>query len=119
VIEIYGLKNCDTCRKAMKWLANKKIEYVFHDVRKDELGGDTIINWIEKVGTEQLLNRRGTTWRNLSENEKGLVVSGRIVDLLIKYPALIKRPVFVFENNILVGFKKDTQNILTNFRTAV
>ena len=119
MIKIYGLKNCDTCRKAMKWLENEKIDYLFHDFRKKELSGDTIINWIEKVSTEQLLNRRGTTWRNLSENEKGLVVSGRIVDLLIKYPALIKRPVFVFENNILVGFKKDTQNILTNFRTAV
>ena len=119
MIKIYGLKNCDTCRKAMKWMENEKIEYLFHDVRKDKLSSDTIINWIENVGTEQLPNRRSTTWRNLSENEKDLLVSGGEVDLLIKYPALIKRPVFVLENDILVGFKEDSQNILKNFRTAV
>ena len=70
MIKIYGLKNCDTCRKALKWLDSEDIAHTFIDVRKDVINEDDVKRWLDSVGVDILLNRRGTTWRGLSDGEK-------------------------------------------------
>ena len=70
MIKVYGLNNCDTCRKARKWLSVEGVEHEFHDIRKADLEGKVIAGWAGKAGWETLLNRRGTTWRGLLAQDK-------------------------------------------------
>ncbi len=94
MIVIYGLKNCDTCRKARKWMDGEGIAHRFHDVRADGLDGPTLDAWVTALGWEALLNRRGTTWRALSEADREGVDAARARTLILTHPALVKRPVF-------------------------
>ena len=71
MITVYGLRNCDTCRKALKWLDMEGIQYEFHDFRNEGIEAEELAVWVKKVGWERLLNRRSTTWRNLPEQKKG------------------------------------------------
>jgi arsenate reductase len=96
MIDFYGLKNCDTCRKARTWLDAKGIANVFHDIREADLDEATIAGWSEQIGWEKLLNRKSTTWRNLPEADKANVDEARPW-LMVADPALIKRPVMVAE----------------------
>jgi len=107
MIKIYGLKNCDTCRKALKWLDGEGIEHAFVDVRKDGIDANDVKRWLDFVGLETLLNRRGTTWRGLSDDEKSTAESSdaEAIALMAAQPALIKRPVFETGTEIFVGFK--------------
>ena len=105
MISIYGLKNCDTCRKALKWLQAEGIEYEFKDIRADKLTDTKVQGWIDSVGWEILLNRRGTTWRKLSDAEKDPVDATKAKALMVAHPALIKRPVFDTGSTVIVGFK--------------
>lgn len=105
MITMYGLKNCDTCRKALKWLQAEGIEHEFKDVRADGLTDPQVQNWLDHVGWEVLLNRRGTTWRKLSDDEKDNVDANKAKALMLEQPALIKRPVFETGSSIVVGFK--------------
>lgn len=109
MIIVYGLKNCDTCRKAQKWLEAEGIEYQFRDVRADVLESPTIARWIAAVGWELLLNRRGTTWRKLGDVDKHDVDGEKAQALMSEHPALIKRPIFEKGDSVLVGFKDDVQ----------
>ncbi len=109
MITVYGLKNCDTCRKALKWLDAEGLEHHFKDVRSDALESDIIARWITAVGWEVLLNRRGTTWRNLPESDKHAVDAGKAQALMEEHPALIKRPVFDVDDTVMVGFRDDVQ----------
>ncbi len=108
-MEVYGLKNCDTCRKALKWLDDSGLAYKFHDIRQVGLGETEIADWAEKAGWEALLNRRGTTWRGLSDAEREGVNEVSAVRLMAAYPALMKRPVFVSSGAVLVGFDPEVQ----------
>jgi len=102
---VYGLKNCDTCRKALKWLEAEGIAHSFHDVRKDGLSEAEVEQWTAAAGLEKVVNRRGTTWRGLSDEERAAAESGKAaIPLLVAHPALIKRPVFVQDARVLVGF---------------
>ena len=112
MITLYGLKNCDTCRKARKWLDELGIAHSFHDVRADGLSETQIAGWARALGWETLLNRRGTTWRQLTEKEKENVNEARAVALMAAHPALIKRPVFDLDGRQLVGFGKAEQDAL-------
>lgn len=105
---VYGLKNCDTCRKAMKWLAAEGVEARLHDVRADGLTAETVAAWAGEVGLDVLLNRRGTTWRKLDEADKNRDEAG-LIALMAEQPALIKRPVFDLGERRLVGFAKAQQ----------
>ena len=105
MISIYGLKNCDTCRKALKWLQAEGIEHEFKDVRADGLTDAQVKGWIDAVGWETLLNRRGTTWRKLSDAEKDGVDAAKAKALMMEKAALIKRPVFESGSTVIVGFK--------------
>ena len=109
MVTIYGLKNCDTCRKALKWLAAEGIEHRFHDVRADGVDAAMLTGWSETVGWETLLNRRGTTWRKLPEDDREDVDAAKAVSLMETHPALIKRPVFDVAGKVLVGFADDAR----------
>ena len=107
---LYGIKNCDTVKKARKWMEANGHEYAFHDFRADGINADQITTWIEAVGPELLVNRRSTTWKQLTDEQKSYVLDNNqpaIIELLIEQPTLIKRPVLEYKNNVKVGFKAD------------
>lgn len=104
MIVLHGLKNCDTCKKARKWLEQEGLEHRFRDVRADGLTAAQIDGWLKQVSWEVLLNRRGTTWRGLDDTVKESVDAASARDLMLAHPALIKRPVFDHEGKISVGF---------------
>jgi len=112
MIVVHGLKNCDTCRKALKWLEAEGLEHRFHDVRGDGLTADALGRWVGALGWEALLNRRGTTWRKLPADETAAVDEAAAVRLMLAHPALIKRPVFAAGGQIIVGFKAGQQAAL-------
>lgn len=91
----------------MKWLDGEKMAFAFRDVRADGVDADTMSRWIEAAGWETLLNRRGTTWRGLTDAEKDGVDETKAAALMVVHPALIKRPVFEADGKVLVGFKDD------------
>ncbi len=112
MIIIYGIKGCDTVKKSLKWFSDKGLDYQFHDFRKDGLDRTLLEGWIQELGVELLLNKRGTTWRKLPEDQKNNINDEDIINLLLEYPAMIKRPVFDFGNLRRVGFsKKDQEEI--------
>jgi len=114
VISVYGLKNCDTCRKALKWLEAEGVPHKFYDLRKDGVTRDQIAHWVQAVGTDHLINRRGTTWRSLDEVEKNNVDEAHTTDLIIEHPALIKRPLIEYDGgDVSVGFSDAVKQALT------
>lgn len=110
MVTLYGIPNCDTVRKARKWLTAHQIEHHFHDVRKDGLESSTLTDWESKAGWETLLNRRGTTWRKLDDATKTSVNKDAAIQLMLKEPTLIKRPVLEHDNQITVGFSEINYN---------
>ena len=101
---VYGIKNCDTCRKALKWLEAESIEHEYHDFRAHGLSDRELIRWVDAQGWETVLNRRGTTWRKLPDAEKAAVGRDRAVALMLENPTLVKRPVFDDGERVFVGF---------------
>lgn len=106
MLKIYGLKNCDTCRAARKWLNAQNVAHEFFDVRDIGLEAETIAQWVTQVGVDVLLNKRGTTWRKLDGAAKEPLDDAKAIALMAAHPALIKRPVFSKRNEISVGFPK-------------
>ena len=104
MITIYGIKNCDTMKKAMKWLDTHNIEYHFHDYRKDGLDETLLRRWISALGWEPLVNRRGTTWRKLPESDRENIDEAKAMQLMLANPSLIKRPVLSMDDRFHVGF---------------
>ena len=113
MLKVYGLKNCDTCRKARKWMDANGIPHTFLDVRADGITEGDVERWANAAGIDKLLNRRGTTWRNLTDAEKSSAEGKGAIPLMTKHPALIKRPVFDDGKNIRVGFDKAVQDALS------
>ncbi len=106
---LYGIKNCDTVRKARKWLESEDINYSFHDFRADGLDKKDLKTWVKAAGWDVLLNKRSTTWKQLPDKNKETVDEASAIALMLANPTLIKRPVLVFKNQhgkkIHVGFK--------------
>ena len=102
---LYGIGNCDTVRKARKWLTSHDIDYRFHDFRKDGLTARQLKHWATVVGWETLLNRRGQTWRNLPDKAKADLNAASALKLMQTEPTLIKRPVLEVQSRVHVGFK--------------
>ncbi len=111
-LNLYGLKNCDTCKKAMKALDQKGIEYDFIDIRAEADLSSKVPTWLSSVGIEKLLNKRSTTWRTLSKAEQEAALSKETQSTLEDNPTLIKRPVIEAEKTIYVGWTKDVQESL-------
>ncbi|MBT8472460.1 MAG: Spx/MgsR family RNA polymerase-binding regulatory protein [Marinicaulis sp.] len=111
-MKLYGLKNCDTCRKAMKQLDAAGVNYDFLDVRDDSVSKRQVMDWAKAVGWEKLLNRASTTWRQLPADEKDNVDHSQAVRLMADHPTLIKRPVVQLGGDVFIGWKKETQDAL-------
>ncbi len=116
MITVYGIKNCDTCRKALKWLSVEGIEHKFVDFRKDGLNKTTIEGWVEEIGIDTLVNRRGTTWRKLPKADQADLETGNASTIIAENPTLIKRPIFDVGQRRVVGFANKTQDTLRAFR---
>lgn len=112
MITVYGIKNCDTCRKALKWLASEGIEHQFHDFRVAGLEKEPLARWVGALGWETVLNRRGTTWRKLPEADREGLTPDSATALMLHNPTLIKRPVFDTGGSCMVGFSDSEQAAL-------
>ncbi len=111
---LFGIPNCDSVRKARRWLDDQKIPYQFHDFRKDGLDSQQLAGWLKQVGWETLLNRRGSTWRQLPAEVREGITAQRAQALMLEQPTLIKRPVLATGSHLEVGF--DTDRYLSLFK---
>jgi arsenate reductase len=106
---IYGIKNCDTMKKARVWLDKHKVEYAFHDYKAAGIDRERLERWSKKVGWETLLNRAGTTFKKLAEKQKEGLTESKAIALMLEQPSMIKRPVLdLGAGAIIVGFKPET-----------
>ncbi|HEV7290021.1 ArsC family reductase [Sphingomonas sp.] len=106
-IEVYGIPNCDTVKKARTWLDANGIAYAFHDYKKEGADPARLAKWAEAVGWEPLLNRAGTTFRKLDEADRADIDAPKALALMAAHPSLIKRPVVEYRGGLLVGFKPE------------
>ena len=106
-ITIYGIKNCDTMKKAFAWLDREGVAYTFHDYKKEGIDRKRLEAWSKEVGWETLLNRAGTTFRKLPEREKENLTATKAISLMLAQPSMIKRPVIDLGRKRLVGFKPE------------
>jgi len=104
---IYGIKNCDTMKKARTWLDGHKVTYSFHDYKASGIDKPTLEGWAKKVGWEVLLNRAGTTFKKLPDADKEGLSEKKALALMLAQPSMIKRPVLEVGGKLLVGFKPD------------
>lgn len=112
-VTLYGLKNCDTCKKALKALDAADRDTAFVDIREEADLDRLVPAWLKAVGAEKLVNRRSTTWRTLSDDEKSGALGDGAAALLKANPTLIKRPVIDTGADVLVGWDSGTQQALT------
>ncbi|OOF79931.1 arsenate reductase [Rodentibacter caecimuris] len=106
MITVYGIKNCDTVKKALKWLADHNIEHKLHDYRIDGLDTAFLQQAEAQFGWENLVNKRSTTWRNLDEEIKKNLSKTTALSVLMENPTLIKRPIIMQDNKALIGFNE-------------
>ena len=104
---LYGIKNCDTMKKARAWLEAHKIDYVFHDYKKEGIAPKQLQAWADELGWEVLLNRAGTTFRGLADTDKENLTEKKAIMLMASQPSLIKRPVLDLGKKRMVGFKPE------------
>lgn len=104
---LYGIRNCDTMKKARRWLDQRGIDYRFHDYRKDGVDRRQLEAWIDELGWDALLNRRGTTWRRLPQGVRERIDRRGALRLMLENPAIIKRPVLDLGERRVVGFDAD------------
>ena len=103
-LHLYGIRNCDSCRGALRWLAARSVPHTFHDLREEPPSRELLSSWLESPEASRLLNRRSTTWRQLPDEEKGCADRDPL-PLLFAHPTLIKRPVITDGTTVLdVGF---------------
>ena len=115
MMKIFGLRNCNTCIKALKWLRQSKVDFEYFDIREVQLTKFQIDTWANIVGWDKLVNKRGSTWRNLPTDIKENLNKEKLVRLVLTHRALIKRPVFVDSRIVIAGFSIEQKNILTNY----
>ena len=106
-ITIYGIKNCDTMKKARVWLDEHGVDYVFHDYKAEGIDKASLERWAKEVGWEVLLNRAGTTFRKLPDAQRENVTEKKAIALMQEQPSMIKRPVLDVGGKLIVGFKPE------------
>ena len=106
-IELYGIPNCDTVKKARKWLDAHGLEYTFHDYKKEGANEGKLALWSDAAGWEALLNKRGTTFRKLEDADKADLERDKAIALMLEHPSMIKRPVVDYDGGVLVGFSEE------------
>ena len=116
MITLYGIKNCDTIKKARRWLEERGIDYRFHDYRADGLDNTLLQSFISELGWEPLLNTRGTTWRKLDEATRSQITTAdAAAALMIEMPAIIKRPLLCAPGKpMLLGFSESSYTLFFN-----
>ena len=102
--DLYGIPNCDTMKKARAWLDGRGVDYRFHDFKKEGLDRERLLRWVEQVGWETLLNRRGMMWRKLPAETREGMNEARAVAVMLETPSIVKRPVLDIDGHITVGF---------------
>ncbi len=105
MLTLFGIKQCDTVKKALNWLTENDVEHTFHDIRKDGLDEQMIQRWTDAAGWQVMVNKRSTTWRNLSDDVKNNLSDDNVLALLLQNPTLIKRPVVEHPEGVIIGFK--------------
>jgi arsenate reductase (glutaredoxin) len=105
-LEFYGIPNCDTVKKARKWLEARGSDYTFHDYKKEGADAARLEKWIAQAGWEKLLNRAGTTFKKLPDADKQDLDAAKAVAIMVAQPSTIKRPVVEYPGGLLVGFKE-------------
>jgi Spx/MgsR family transcriptional regulator len=106
-IHFYGIPNCDTVKKARVWFDGKGLDYTFHDYKKEGADAGKVAAWIDAAGIDTVLNKRGTTFRKLPDEDKADIDAAKAVSLLVQHPSMIKRPVVEHPGGLLVGFKPE------------
>lgn len=102
---LYGIPNCDTVKKARTWLADQQHDFTFHDFKKQGLARETVAGWLKQVPRDVLINKKGTTWRALSDERKAAIVDDEAaIALMLENPSIIKRPVLDKDGAYSVGF---------------
>lgn len=108
LLKLYGIPNCDTVKKARTWLADNGHDFTFHDFKKQGLSRELVAGWLEQLDWETLVNRKGTTWRNLPDQRKVQITDNeRAIALMLENPSVIKRPVLQGVGPTSVGFSPD------------
>ena len=106
--KVYGIRNCDTMQKAFAWLEARKIEYDFHDYKKEGVPPGKLKEWAKHVGWEKLANTRGPTWRKIPDAAKAGLSESKVIPLLEKNTSAIKRPIVEVDGEVLVGFDPES-----------
>jgi arsenate reductase len=106
-LALYGIKNCDTMKKARAWLDGKGVAYAFHDYKTAGIDKASLERWVAAEGWETVLNRAGTTFRALPEADKAGLDAGKAIALMLASPSMIKRPVLEGDGKLLIGFKPE------------
>ncbi|MBS0385611.1 MAG: ArsC family reductase [Proteobacteria bacterium] len=106
-VTIYGIKNCDTMKKARTWLDDRGVKYAFHDYKAEGIDKPRLEAWAREVGWETLLNRAGTTFRKLPDQDRENVTEKKAIALMLAQPSMIKRPVLDVGGKLIVGFKPE------------
>ena len=107
-ITIYGIKNCDTMKKARAWLDKAKVDYVFHDYKSAGIEKEKLEKWAKKAGWETIINRAGLTFKKLPDKDKEGLTEAKAIKLMLAQPSMIKRPVLELPGGkLLVGFKPE------------
>ncbi|MBQ0824408.1 ArsC family reductase [Microvirga terrae] len=104
---LYGIRNCDTVKKARAWLEGRGLPYAFHDYKAEGIDRARLESWVSQVGWESLLNRAGTTFRKLPESDKANLERTKAIALMLDQPSMIKRPVLDHGGRVVVGFKPE------------
>lgn len=107
MITLYGIPNCNSVSKARKWLTENNIDYCFHNFKKQGLEQTTLDKWLDVLGWEVLLNKRGTTWRKLPEDTKADIDRNKASLIMLDNTTIIKRPVLNINGDFHIGFKNE------------
>lgn len=109
MLHVYGIKNCNTVKKALDWLNENQIEFTFHDYKKESAQESKLKEWQKKVSWEELVNKKGTTWKKLTPEQQAAVVDEASArEVLLQNNSMIKRPVIEVDNELILGFNEDT-----------
>jgi Spx/MgsR family transcriptional regulator len=106
MLTIFGIKSCDTCRRARKYLTEHNIEFRFHDLREDGLNIQMLERWTQRIGWARLLNKQSLTWRKIPEVDRNDMTHDKALAAMIDNPTLVKRPVLESDKFIAVGFSE-------------
>ncbi|UIR57201.1 ArsC family reductase [Sphingobacterium sp. SRCM116780] len=108
MLQVYGIKNCNTVKKALNWLEENQIAYIFHDFKKEGISEKQLQDWEKQISWEKLLNKKGTTWKKLDAEEQATVMDATSANqVLIQHTSMIKRPVIEGGKQIIVGFDEN------------